>query len=362
MKRSDFHFDLPDAQIARYPAAERSGSRLLQLDGASGAVRHGVFSDLPGLLRRGDLLVFNDTRVIPARLFGRKASGGRVEVLVERVLAPRRVLAHVRASKSPRADGRLWLSRDVDGEAAAEVEVLGRRGELFELSFVDGDALAVMQAIGHMPLPPYIDRADELADAERYQTVYARHAGAVAAPTAGLHFTETLLQQLRDAGVETGFVTLHVGAGTFQPVRAEDIREHVMHSEWLSVSAGLCEQVAATGARGGRVIAVGTTSVRCLETAAASGRLQPFEGETDIFIYPGYRFRCVDGLITNFHLPESTLIMLVSAFAGREAVLAAYAEAVREGYRFFSYGDAMLVWPRSREPFLDTDADAEVPR
>ncbi len=345
VKLSDFHFDLPDALIARYPTAERTASRLLVL-GADGATAHRQFSDLPGYLRPGDLLVFNNTRVLPARLFGRKSSGGRVEILVERVVDARSVLAHLRASKSPKAGAELLLTREPGAEGCdARAVVRGRRDDLFEIEFIDGEAIAVMQAIGHMPLPPYIDRADELADRERYQTVYAARDGAVAAPTAGLHFSEAFLQQCRDLGVDTGFVTLHVGAGTFRPVRVDDIREHRMHSEWLEVGATLVEQVRATRARGGRVVAVGTTSVRSLESASASGELQPFSGDTSIFIYPGYRFRSVDLLVTNFHLPESTLIMLVSAFAGREPVLAAYREAVARQYRFFSYGDAMLVFP-----------------
>ncbi len=350
MKLSDFHFDLPDELIARYPTAERTASRLLVSD-ADGTLAHRQFGDLLDYLRSGDLLVFNDTRVLPARLFGRKASGGRIEMLVERVVDARRVLAHLRASKSPKAGGELLLSREPGSERCdARAVVRGRRDDLFDIEFVDGDAVATMQAIGHMPLPPYIDRADELTDRERYQTVYAARDGAVAAPTAGLHFSEVFLQRCRDSGVDTGFVTLHVGAGTFQPVRVDDIREHRMHSEWLEVNAALVEQVKATRARGGRVVAVGTTSVRALESASASGELQPFSGDTSIFIYPGYRFRSVDLLVTNFHLPESTLIMLVSAFAGRERVLAAYREAVEQCYRFFSYGDAMLVFPAAGEP------------
>jgi len=345
VKLSDFHFDLPDELIARYPTAERTASRLLVL-GGDGAIAHRQFTDLLGYLRAGDLLVFNNTRVLPARLYGRKSSGGRIEMLVERVVDSSRVLAHLRASKSPKAGAELILTREPGVEGCdARARVLGRRDDLFEIEFVDGDAIAVMQAIGHMPLPPYIDRADEQTDRERYQTVYAARDGAIAAPTAGLHFSESFLQQCRDKGVDMGFVTLHVGAGTFQPVRVDDIREHRMHSEWIEVSAELVEQVRATRARGGRVVAVGTTSVRSLESASVSGELQPFSGDTSIFIYPGYRFRSVDLLVTNFHLPESTLIMLVSAFAGREQVLAAYREAVIQQYRFFSYGDAMLVFP-----------------
>lgn len=351
MKLSDFHFDLPDELIARYPMPERTASRLLVLDGATGAVAHRVFTDLLDYLRPGDLLVFNNTRVLPARLFGRKASGGRVEVLVERVLDEQRVLAHVRASKSPKAGSELWLHAGPEaGETAAVAQVLGRVDDLFELAFPGAGALATLRAIGHMPLPPYMDRAEEAADRERYQTVYAARDGAVAAPTAGLHFDETFLQRVRERGVEFGYVTLHVGAGTFQPVRAADIREHRMHAEYVEVDETLCAQVRAARARGGRVVAVGTTSVRCLETASQQGDIAPYQGDTRIFIYPGYRFRSVDLLLTNFHLPESTLIMLVSAFAGRDHVLAAYRGAVAQRYRFFSYGDAMLVSPNGMQP------------
>jgi S-adenosylmethionine:tRNA ribosyltransferase-isomerase len=349
MLLSDFHFDLPDELIARYPTPERTASRLLVLDGPTGACQHRQFTDLLEYLRPEDLLVFNNTRVLPARLFGRKASGGRIEILVERVLDARRVLAHVRASKAPKADSQLYLQRSADSiDIEAEVTVLGKAEGLYELEFAGpADAVTVMRNIGHMPLPPYIDRADEAGDRERYQTVYAQREGAVAAPTAGLHFSEHYLQRCRELGVEFGFVTLHVGAGTFQPVRAADIREHRMHAETVEVDATLCAQVRAAKARGGRIVAVGTTSVRALESAAASGVLEPFQGDTRIFIYPGYRFRCVDVLLTNFHLPESTLIMLVSAFAGRDAVMNAYREAVAQRYRFFSYGDAMLVFPQS---------------
>jgi S-adenosylmethionine:tRNA ribosyltransferase-isomerase len=347
VKLSDFHFDLPDELIARYPTAERTASRLLVLKG-DGSIEHRQFTDLLDYLDARDLLVFNNTRVLPARLFGRKRSGGRIEILVERVVDARRVLAHLRASKSPKAGAELMLTREPGSEGCdARAIVRGRRDDLFEIEFVDADAIAVMQAIGHMPLPPYIDRADEQADRERYQTVYAERDGAVAAPTAGLHFSETFLQRCRDKGVDIGFVTLHVGAGTFQPVRVDDIREHRMHSEWIEVAAPLVEQVRAARARGGRVVAIGTTSVRALESASATGELQPFSGDTAIFIYPGYHFRSVDLLFTNFHLPESTLIMLVSALAGRDHVLAAYRAAVEQKYRFFSYGDAMLVFPAS---------------
>jgi S-adenosylmethionine:tRNA ribosyltransferase-isomerase len=338
MKRTDFHYDLPDELIARYPAPERSASRLLVLDRQTGALQDRQFRDLPAFLRPGDLLVFNNTRVIPARLFGQKETGGKVEILVERITGEQTCLAHVRASKSPKPGSRILI--DGGGELLME----GREGELFQLRHTsEGSLLQRLEQCGHMPLPPYIDRADEALDQQRYQTVYAEKPGAVAAPTAGLHFDDTVLEQLRAKGVEIGFVTLHVGAGTFQPVRADDIRDHQMHAEWLSVDADTVAHIQATKARGGRVIAVGTTSVRCLETAAQSGQLQPFEGDTRIFIYPGYQFRVIDGLITNFHLPESTLIMLVSALAGQDNVLQAYRHAVAQRYRFFSYGDAMLI-------------------
>ncbi|MEY3017475.1 MAG: S-adenosylmethionine:tRNA ribosyltransferase-isomerase [Pseudomonadota bacterium] len=339
MKTHDFHFDLPEELIARYPMPERSASRLLCLDKSSGAIRHGVFRDIESLLRPGDLLVFNNTKVIPARLFGEKASGGKLEMLVERVLDGRRALAHVRASKSPKPGSTLRVG---DGQEWSEVNVIGRHDALFELDFVEGVG-AVLERFGHMPLPPYITREDELGDRERYQTVYAEKAGAVAAPTAGLHFDEPLLARLRDKGVQFAYVTLHVGAGTFQPVRVDNIADHHMHSEYLEVSEEVCRQVNAAKAAGHRVVAVGTTSVRSLESAAQGGELAPFTGDTNIFIYPGYTFKVVDALITNFHLPESTLIMLVSAMAGKAHVMAAYQEAVAQQYRFFSYGDAMII-------------------
>lgn len=356
MLRQDFHYSLPDELIARVPATERRGSRLLQLDGASGALCHRQFPDLLQLVNPGDLMVFNNTRVIPARLYGQKTSGGQVEILVERVLDDTRVLAHTRASKAPKVGARVVLQ---DG---SEVLMRARHDALFEWEFVGESALAVMERIGHMPLPPYIDRADELADRERYQTVYGEKQGAVAAPTAGLHFDELMLQQLRDKGVQIAFVTLHVGAGTFQNMRVDNILEHSMHSEIMEVSEAVCELVRATKAAGKRVIAVGTTSVRSLESAAQGythaehkGSIQPYHGETSIFIYPGYCFAVVDALVTNFHLPESTLIMLVSAFAGYRHTLAAYEAAVQERYRFFSYGDAMFI---SRNPAPDAPAAA----
>jgi len=342
MKRQDFSYELPDELIARYPVAERSGSRLLCLDRQGGALSHRQFRDLPSLLQKGDLLVFNNTRVIPARLFGHKASGGKVEVLVERILPDpsglhRECLAHVRASKSLKPGAVIQL------EGGQELEMIQREGELFHLCYRAGDLLALLEQQGHMPLPPYIDRADELTDRERYQTVYNKVPGAVAAPTAGLHFDENLLAQLKTKGVESAYVTLHVGAGTFQPVRVDDIADHKMHREWFAVDDALCQQVHQTKQQGGRVIAVGTTSVRCLESAFREGKLQPMQGDTDIFITPGYHFNVIDGLITNFHLPESTLLMLVSAFAGKENIFKAYETAIKEKYRFFSYGDGMFI-------------------
>jgi len=337
MHKSDFFYALPPELIAQQPLADRSASRLLALDGRTGAVRDLLFLDLPGLLQPGDLLVFNDTRVIPARLRGKKESGGQVEVLIERVLDERRALAMIRASKPPRPGQRLEL------EGAVAARVLSRREEFYEIEFEsERPVLALLDAIGHMPLPPYIRRVEASSDRERYQTVYARQSGAVAAPTAGLHFDETMLSRLEARGIERAFITLHVGAGTFQPLRTEEVREHRMHREQLTVSDAVADRVNAARQEGRRVVAVGTTVVRALESAARDGVVHPFRGETDIFIYPGYRFRVVDALFTNFHLPESTLLMLVCAFAGTEHVLAAYRHAVQAAYRFFSYGDAMF--------------------
>jgi S-adenosylmethionine:tRNA ribosyltransferase-isomerase len=337
MHTSDFQFDLPPELIAQQPLAQRSASRLLCLDRVRGTLAHREFAALPELLQPGDLLVFNDTRVIPARLFAHKPSGGRVEILVERLLDEHRCLAQLRVSKKPAVGTLLQL------DGGARLQVLRREGGFFELESVAAPLAAVLEAEGHMPLPPYIERSDTPQDRERYQTVYARSPGAVAAPTAGLHFDAPLLAALEQRGLQQAQVTLHVGAGTFQPVRAQRIEEHQMHAEWLEVPESVCTAVAQTRARGGRVIAVGTTAVRALETAAADGQLRAYRGDTRIFIYPGYEFRVIDGLVTNFHLPESTLLMLVSALAGREAVLAAYREAVAQRYRFFSYGDAMLI-------------------
>ena len=337
LRLSDFDYELPAELVAQTPTPRRGGSRLLHLDAAS-ALHDRLFADLPGLLRPGDLLVFNDTRVIKARLTGHKASGGKIEVLVERILEPDRALAHVRASKSPGAGTVLRLA------GAFDATVLGREGDLFDLRF-PAPVLDLLEAHGATPLPPYITHAPGAEDDARYQTVYAREPGAVAAPTAGLHFDDDMLARLRQADVGQAFVTLHVGAGTFQPVRAENLADHVMHSEWYTVSQATADAVARARAGGGRVIAVGTTSVRALESAAAQtdGTLRAAQGDTRLFITPGYRFRAVDALITNFHLPQSTLLMLVSALAGMEPIRRAYAHAVAARYRFFSYGDAMFI-------------------
>ncbi|NIH16026.1 tRNA preQ1(34) S-adenosylmethionine ribosyltransferase-isomerase QueA [Serratia symbiotica] len=359
MRVADFSFELPGSLIARYPQPARSSCRLLQLDGTSGELTHGVFTELLDKLEAGDLLVFNNTRVIPARIFGHKASGGKVEVLVERVLDDHRVLAHVRASKAPKPGAELLLG---DDESIAAT-IVARHDTLFELLFNDNrDVFSVLNAVGHMPLPPYIDRLDEDADRELYQTIYSEKPGAVAAPTAGLHFDELLLAALHAKGIKMAFVTLHVGAGTFQPVRVETIEAHVMHAEYTEVSQEVVDSVLDCKARGKRVVAVGTTSVRSLESAANASKpalIAPFFGDTRIFITPGYRYQVVDGLVTNFHLPESTLIMLVAAFAGYKNTMNAYQQAVAEQYRFFSYGDAMLI---SRNPQAEQEpicADAQ---
>jgi S-adenosylmethionine:tRNA ribosyltransferase-isomerase len=342
MRRSDFQFELPTELIAQYPTEQRPASRLLHLQADTGQITDRQFTDFPALLEAGDLLVLNDTRVIPARLQGQKDSGGQVEVLVERMLGVDEILAHVRASKTPKPGRRLLF------DEAVEAEVIRREGDFFVLKFRDGDdpeadVAAILDRLGHMPLPPYIAREDINTDRERYQTVYARSQGAVAAPTAGLHFDEALLEKIKGQGVEIVFVTLHVGAGTFQPVRVDDIAEHRMHSEWMQLNDEVVQAINKTRTRGGRVIAVGTTSVRCLETAAQDGKLKAYSGETDIFIAPGFRFQVVDALLTNFHLPESTLLMLVSAFAGHDNIMRAYQHAVDQRYRFFSYGDAMFI-------------------
>jgi S-adenosylmethionine:tRNA ribosyltransferase-isomerase len=340
LKRADFHYELPPELIAQTPLAERSASRLLVVPPPPSDFQDANIATLPEHLRAGDLLVFNDTRVMPARLFGHKETGGRVEILIERVLGSHEAKAQLGVSKSPRAGARITL------DAGGGVEVLGRDGEFYRLRFDGPEPLErLLLRAGRLPLPPYITRDAEDDDLERYQTVFAREPGAVAAPTAGLHFDQALLDRLQQAGVAFGHITLHVGAGTFQPVRAEHLHEHTMHSEWLNVGAELCAQIQRTRAAGGRVIGVGTTVVRALEAAMRDGEVRPFAGETQIFIFPGYRIRSVDALITNFHLPESTLLMLICAFAGRERVLAAYRHAVEQRYRFFSYGDAMLLFP-----------------
>ena len=336
MRRSDFAYELPPELIAQHPAPERTGSRLLRVDTAHRTFTDLNFPDLLELLRPEDLLVFNDTRVIPARVLGVKPTGGQVEILLERILEGRRILAHVHASKALRAEVPVLLPGGV------EARFIGRHDDLFELE-LSADPLDYFEQHGSMPLPPYIERDAASEDAARYQTVYAREAGAVAAPTAGLHFDDELLARCRAAGVQMAYVTLHVGAGTFQSIRVEDLDQHRMHRERVVVSEAVCEAVRATRARGGRVIAVGTTVVRSLESAAQSGELEPFAGETQLFIRPGYRFRVVDALLTNFHLPESTLLMLVCAFGGFETMMAAYRHAVAQRYRFFSYGDAMFV-------------------
>jgi S-adenosylmethionine:tRNA ribosyltransferase-isomerase len=337
LKRSEFQFDLPQGLIAQQPMPRRSDSRLLQLSKSDGQLFDRAFRELPDLLSEGDLLVFNNTRVIPARLFGRKETGGRLEVMLERLISDSECLAQLRVSKPPRKGSVIFL------EDGSRLEVTARDGPFFSLRLVGGGLGEKLGKLGHVPLPPYIDREDTPEDRERYQTVYARHPGAVAAPTAGLHFDDTLLDLIESRGVERVEVTLHVGAGTFQPVRCEEIEDHWMHAERLEVSASVCEAVERTRNRGGRVIAVGTTAVRSLETAASRGTLKPYAGDSRIFVYPGYQFRVVDGLVTNFHLPESTLLMLVCALAGTGETLAAYRHAVASRYRFFSYGDAMLV-------------------
>ena len=343
---ADFHFELPEQLIAKAPKAERTASRLMQLDGNSGDINHRNFADIVELVEPGDLLIFNDTRVIPARMFGQKSTGGKVEILVERMLDEHSVLAHVRANKAPKP------GNVIDFEGGSSATMIARHNDLFELHFGDhSKVLEILESDGHMPLPPYIDRPDTEDDKERYQTVYNDKPGAVAAPTAGLHFTDALLEKIRAKGVNTAFVTLHVGAGTFQSIRVDSVTDHKMHSEYADVPESVVKAIQETKSNGKRVIAVGTTSVRSLESAAwKSGMedgkisdLKPFTGETDIFIYPGYEFQVIDAMVTNFHLPESTLIMLVSAFAGKANILNGYNEAVANEYRFFSYGDAMFL-------------------
>jgi len=343
MRVADFSFKLPEELIARYPKENRTSSRLMTLNGNSGEINDLGFVDVIDQINAGDLLIFNNTRVIPARMFGNKASGGKIEVLVERLLDDKRFLAHIRASKSPKVGTELLLENKV------KATMLARHGALFEVEVhSDDNILHILEDVGHMPLPPYIDRPDEESDKERYQTVYNEKPGAVAAPTAGLHFDEQLLAKITAKGAELAFVTLHVGAGTFQPVKVDEVADHVMHAEYVEVSAEVVEQIAQTKARGGRVIAIGTTSVRSIESAAKAAlekgqALSEFYGDTDIFITPGYQFQVIDALITNFHLSESTLLMLVSAFSGYENIMTAYQHAVTEKYRFFSYGDAMML-------------------
>jgi len=340
LKKSDFDFCLPHELIAQVPLPQRSASRMLLLDVAAQSRQDRMFAELPEILRPGDLLVFNDTRVLPARLYGRKESGGAVEILLERITGAHEAIVQLGVSKKPKEGGRIELA---DGSHAV---VLGRDDDFFRLRFEAPEPLEkLLLKLGEMPLPPYIERHADASDMERYQTVFAREPGAVAAPTAGLHFDEATLVRLRERGVEFGYITLHVGAGTFQPVRADDLKDHHMHTEWLNVGAHLIGQIRRIRAHGGRVIAVGTTVVRALESASTDGVLYPFSGETQIFIFPGYRFSSIDGLLTNFHLPQSTLLMLVSALAGREFILDSYRHAVEQRYRFFSYGDAMLILP-----------------
>lgn len=352
MKTSDFTFDLPVELIAQAPLPERSASRLLHVDSESSVLSHLGFRDLPTLLSDRDLLVFNNTRVLPARLFAQKQTGGRVEILIERMLSDGNALAHVRASKSPKEGALLLITQDADSDVSdLTVRVVGREGSLFVLTPESGSIKDMMRRFGHMPLPHYIERADTAEDRERYQTLYGRQVGAVAAPTAGLHFDQALLDQLDAAGIQKAEVTLHVGAGTFQPVRVENIADHTMHSEHVEVDQTCVDAVQGCRERGGRVVAIGTTAVRSLESAArqqtggatTEATIQPFHGDTDIFLYPGCEFRVVDAMVTNFHLPESTLMMLVSAFAGIETIRHAYQAAIDNRYRFFSYGDAMFL-------------------
>jgi len=344
MYRSEFYYELPARLIAQNPLPERGQSRLLCLESANGGIVDRKFTDICTLLQPGDLLVFNNTRVVPARIFGTKPTGGKVEILIERVLNNGRVLAQVSASKPLRSGSTLML----DGGVMAEVD--GREGDFYRLCVKDPRPITeILEDIGHIPLPPYIMRSDREIDRERYQTVYAEVDGAVAAPTAGLHFDRELLERIKELGVNSAYVTLHVGAGTFQPVRVDNIRDHRMHREYFEVSAQTCDQLRETRKRGGRVIAVGTTVVRCLEAVSQGGDITPYAGETDIFIFPGYEFRIVDVIITNFHMPESTLLMLVCAFAGKDHIFNAYRHAIDRQYRFYSYGDAMWLMPQIKD-------------
>jgi len=358
MKTADFDFHLPEELIAQYPTQKRTASRLLCLNRQSGDIFHQHFYQLPELLRTGDLLVMNSSKVIPARVFGHKDSGGKVEMLIERIISTHSAWVHLRASKALNPDRILLM-----GDAKTPFKIISRENDLFEVEIQHSSSLLDwLHQYGHIPLPPYMQRPDEQQDFERYQTVYAKEEGSVAAPTAGLHFDEELLEKIRAKGIEIATVTLHVGSGTFQPVRADDLKDHIMHKEWFSLSQETCDAIAACKERGGRVVAVGTTTVRTLESAAlhvikqrhchvgATGwspssipHLTAMEKETDIFIYPGFSFQIVDAMITNFHLPKSTLLMLVSAFSTQKNIINAYQEAIRENYRFYSYGDAMFI-------------------
>lgn len=338
MQLSDFDFNLPEELIARYPLPERSASRLLVLNRQTGAITHHQFRDLPELLQPHDLLVFNNSKVIPARLFGTKTTGGKVEILIERILKKQHVLAHVKTSKKLQPGAIIQLDQNY------QIEMVVKNNDLYELKFLTQESVfSILEKIGHMPLPSYMQRNDEILDRERYQTIYAEAPGSVAAPTAGLHFDATLFQELAKKNIEETYITLHVGAGTFQPVRTETITEHKIHTENVEVTETACEAIKECQQQKGKIVAVGTTSVRSLETAAQSGTIHPFSGETDIFIYPGYQFHCADAIITNFHLPKSSLLMLVSAFAGHKNVMNAYQISIQEQYRFYSYGDAMLI-------------------
>ena len=341
MRRDEFVYALPPELIAQHPTKQRGDSRMLCLDGMTGGLEDREFSSLPDLLSAGDLLVLNNTRVIPARIYAEKETGGKVEILVERVLDQNCIIAQLKASKAPKPGTFINLDNEI------RLVVADRKNDMFILKVENcNDITGVIQKFGHMPLPPYIQREDNKIDYERYQTIFAQTPGAVAAPTAGLHFTESMFQRLKDKGIKISFVTLHIGAGTFQPVRTELLEQHSMHSEYLEVSQETCEHITSVKNNNGNIIAVGTTAVRALETAAQSGDLKPYQGETDIFIYPGFKFQVVDSLITNFHLPESTLLMLVCAFAGKENIFAAYSHAISEKYRFYSYGDAMFIKKR----------------
>ncbi len=337
MKKSDFNYLLPDALIAQKPLAERDASRLLCMDKNSGQITDRQFTDFIDLITDQDLLVFNDTKVIPARLYGKKQSGGKIEILIERLLDDHHALAHVKASKSPKAGAIIELDQGYS------CTVQGRADDLFIVEFASMTIMELLDLIGHIPLPPYITRADDASDLTRYQTVFAKEAGAVAAPTAGLHFNEALMANIKALKIQTAFVTLHVGSGTFQPVRAENLVDHVMHKEYFAVPQATVDAVQRTREQGGRVIAIGTTAVRALESASTSGQLSAGFGDTALFITPGYAFKSVDALLTNFHLPESTLLMLISAFAGYDEIRNAYQHAIKESYRFFSYGDAMFL-------------------